>query len=57
MNVILENDSDQVVVETNNFDNTEAVAPDGTRFELKEKPTNLSGERWDDEHGVSYWRK
>ena len=55
--IILENDiGETVIAETNNIDNTEAVAPDGTVFILKQQPSNLPGERWDTESGETYWR-
>ena len=58
MKLTLENDTlETMVVETATRDHSEAVAPDGRRFHLVGPPSNLPGERWDEEDGETWWRK
>ena len=56
--IVVENqDREQVVIETTTLDHSEGISPDGTIFRLAEfPPTNLPGERWDQEDGETYWR-
>ena len=47
----------QAVIETNTYDPSEGISPQGKTFRRFGPPTNLSGERWDEEDGPTWWRK
>ncbi len=56
--IILEDEEGtQVVIETNAYDHSEGVSPEGKIFRRFGPPINLSGERWDEEDGPTWWRK
>lgn len=53
MKIYLDNYNEDCVIETTNLDNTEGIAPDGTRFVLVKFAIN---ETWQDEWGRAWSR-